>query len=199
MANQGVLHCGDEHDGYRVPALRQPGLELQSAHSAEMQIEDNLSAGMNPAEARYAALRSFGAIERMKENYRERSAFAFVETVAQDLRYAIRTLRRNPSFSLTSVATLALAIGANSLGHSNHCKWSRAMCDVPAITGLSSGSGGWPSIRRKSHDLLGRPRMTVDADGALRRVWPIADLAMHARDRPSVDGRHEAGERVRRW
>ena len=42
----------------------------------EMQIEDNLKAGMNPAEARYAALRSFGAIEPMKESYRERRAFA---------------------------------------------------------------------------------------------------------------------------
>ena len=38
----------------------------------EMQIEDNLKAGMNPAEARYAALRSFGGIEPMKEIYRER-------------------------------------------------------------------------------------------------------------------------------
>ncbi|HYI97536.1 MAG TPA: ABC transporter permease [Bryobacteraceae bacterium] len=80
----------------------------------DMQIEDNLSAGMNPSEARYAALRSFGAIEPMKESYRERSAFAFLETVAQDLRYAVRNLRRNPSFALTSVATLALAIGANT-------------------------------------------------------------------------------------
>ena len=43
-------------------------------------MEDNLKAGMNPAEARYAALRSFGGIEPMKESYRERRAFAVVET-----------------------------------------------------------------------------------------------------------------------
>ena len=49
----------------------------------EMQIEDNLRAGMDPAEAHYAALRGFGAIEPMKEGYRERSAFTLVETTAQ--------------------------------------------------------------------------------------------------------------------
>jgi hypothetical protein len=89
-------------------------LEAEVRFHLEMQTEEYLKAGMSPAEARSAALRKFGAIEPMKERYRDGRGLAMVEAVVQDVRYAVRTLRRSPGFAVTSIAVLALAIGGNT-------------------------------------------------------------------------------------
>ena len=81
----------------------------------EMQTQENLDAGMNPEEARYAALRQFGWVESIKETCREQRGCVWIEGLARDLRYATRLFRKHPLSNSVIMMTIALLIGAVSV------------------------------------------------------------------------------------
>jgi predicted permease len=86
--------------------------EELAAH-VDLLAAENEKAGMNPAEARRAANLRVGGRETLREMHREERGLPFLEVLGQDLRYAVRTLRRDAGFFFAAVAIMGLGIGAS--------------------------------------------------------------------------------------
>lgn len=89
-------------------------LREEIAEHIALQTDQNLRAGLSPVEARRQAMLKFGGIESMKQDYRAERGLLLVENVLQDVRFAMRSLRRTPGLTVLVIVTLALGIGMTS-------------------------------------------------------------------------------------
>src|SRR5277367_250030 len=80
----------------------------------QLHIDENLSRGMSPLEARRNALMKLGGVAQTRENYRDQKRLPALESFFQDLRFAARMLLKNSGFTATAVLILAFGIGANT-------------------------------------------------------------------------------------
>ncbi len=88
-------------------------LDAELSFHLEQQIAENISGGMSPEEARYAARRAFGNPTLLGEQARKAWSWNNVEMVLQNIRISMRTLARTPGFACISILVIAIGIGAN--------------------------------------------------------------------------------------
>ena len=89
-------------------------LDSEIRDHLEREAQEHVNRGMTPEAARSAALRKFGNVMHVKESARAVWIPAAVDQMVQDLRYAVRMVRRSPGFSAVVILTLAIAIGMNT-------------------------------------------------------------------------------------
>ena len=90
-------------------------LQREIAGHLDELVAENIAAGMNPAEARAAAMRSFGPIARFTEECRDARRVSLADNIGRDLRYTLRSLLRQPLLVGSAVLSIAAGIAANAL------------------------------------------------------------------------------------
>ena len=96
------------------PWHAEPDLDRELASHLRLLEDDYQRRGLSPQDAKDAAKRAFGSIERTKDRHRDARSFAWIDDIRHDAAYALRAARRRPGFALLALSIMALGIGANT-------------------------------------------------------------------------------------
>ncbi len=152
----------------------------------DLLTDEKIRAGLGPAEARRAAAIEAGGVEQVKEEVRDSRAGALVDSLLRDLRYAARTLARSPGFTVVTVLTLALGIGAGTAVFS--------VVESALLRSLPFPDAGRLVLISSGADFRGAPltlqaASAVDAYRQWRAVAPVFDgAAMYLVESPILRG-----------
>ncbi|MEJ1971743.1 MAG: ABC transporter permease [Lacunisphaera sp.] len=135
-------------------------------HHVELQTELNLKAGMDPDEARSAALRQFGNVAVIQEYARTQRGSVWLEQLGRDLGHGIRAMRKHPGFAVLAILTLGLGIGLNlavvSLGAAMFFRPLPGLRDVDRLVRVGRHPQGY-SVSGLSYPEFAECRATVTA------------------------------------
>ena len=161
-------------------------LDQEVRSHLELLIAENIRAGMPPHDAERAARIELGGVEQVKEQVRDSRTGAFLDSLRQDLRFALRQMRRSPGFALTAVLILSLGIAANVIAFGVLQALVLRQLDVPhaeRVMTLQPKHGGpflsYPEMRdvRDGNTVFSAvtaieiQEFGLEANGVTRHVW----------------------------